>query len=598
MATRPEIFISATTGDLASCRVLVRDELLTLGCMPIVEEHFGTTAGEIRQILLRKIRDCQAMIHLAGMRCGTIPQQIDSTRPRSYTQLEYDVARELGKPIYTFILAEGFSYDACEPEPETKCALQAQHRANLAAGGGMYHLVGTREELAQKVRALQANLSYLRDQLDEAQAQAAKRAEVAEAQNALLLERMAAMQARLDEHSRTGDLVLETVRRLDGTMAGVGRGVDALREAQAAVARENGVDEAELQARLATEGTDLRALLAEITEHTAAAEVQVQGWHRLQCEALVKLGNGEYAAGHYTAAENLYRQALDVQERTLAEDHPEALHSVNNLAVLLTEKGDLAGAEPLYRRALAAYERALGKEHPETLGCVNNLAILLRRKGDYAEAGQLYRRVLDVRERTLGPEHPDTLGSVNNLAILLKREGAQAEAERLYRQVLAARERTLGREHPDTLGSVNNLANLLAERGAYMEAEPLYRRALAACERTLSREHPDTLNIIKNLANVLSAQGNAAGAEPLYQRALDALKRTLGAGHPLTAETAFNFALLRSQRGELLEAAALIKPAVASVRASLPADHPQRLAYERLLRQLLDATGGGAAVLG
>jgi Flp pilus assembly protein TadD len=68
-------------------------------------------------------------------------------------------------------------------------------------------------------------------------------------------------------------------------------------------------------------------------------------------------------------------------------------------------------------------ERTLGSEHPDTLSSLNNLAILLKYKGDLAGAEPLLRRVIEARERTLGPEHPDTLRSLNNLANLLKDKG-------------------------------------------------------------------------------------------------------------------------------------------------------------------------------
>jgi Tetratricopeptide repeat len=41
---------------------------------------------------------------------------------------------------------------------------------------------------------------------------------------------------------------------------------------------------------------------------------------------------------------------------------------------------------------LEAQERLLGPEHPETLISVNNLAVLLADKGDYAAAQLLYER--------------------------------------------------------------------------------------------------------------------------------------------------------------------------------------------------------------
>ena len=93
------------------------------------------------------------------------------------------------------------------------------------------------------------------------------------------------------------------------------------------------------------------------------------------------------------------------------------LHSLNNLAVLLHDKGDYEEAEPLYRRALDISERLLGRDHPYTATSLNNLAGLLHDKGDYEGAEPLFRRALDINERVLGRDHPDTATSLNNLAV-------------------------------------------------------------------------------------------------------------------------------------------------------------------------------------
>ena len=82
----------------------------------------------------------------------------------------------------------------------------------------------------------------------------------------------------------------------------------------------------------------------------------------------------------------------------LGREHPDTLTCLNNLAVLLNNKGDYAAAEPLCRRALEGFERLLGPEHPETLTFLNNLARLLERKGDYAGAEPLLRRALEASE--------------------------------------------------------------------------------------------------------------------------------------------------------------------------------------------------------
>ncbi len=101
---RPEIFISAASGDLRSCRQLIKEALLTLGCVPVEQTNFPPDAATVREMLRTKISACHAVVHLAGEVYGAEPQERKPDDPRrSYTQLEYDIGRELKKPVYVFV---------------------------------------------------------------------------------------------------------------------------------------------------------------------------------------------------------------------------------------------------------------------------------------------------------------------------------------------------------------------------------------------------------------------------------------------------------------------------------------------------------------
>ena len=65
---------------------------------------------------------------------------------------------------------------------------------------------------------------------------------------------------------------------------------------------------------------------------------------------------------------------------------------LGNAANKLYEAGNYAAAEPLFRRALAIHEKALGPEHASVAEDLNNLAILLKTKGDLAGSLELARR--------------------------------------------------------------------------------------------------------------------------------------------------------------------------------------------------------------
>jgi len=233
-----------------------------------------------------------------------------------------------------------------------------------------------------------------------------------------------------------------------------------------------------------------------------------------------------------------------------AELGMESLLGLNNLAVQLLAKGDLAGSERLYRQALEMSECMHGLKHPDTLGILTNLATVLFDKGDFTNAEPLFHRALEAREEALSPDHPDTLMILNNLGLLIKAKGDLTEAEQLFRRTLVARERTLGPEHPNTLTSVSNLAFLLTDKGDLEEAEHFCRRALKARERTLGPDHPNTLNFLSNLAYLLQAKGELAEAEQLYRRVLKARERILGSTHPDTLASRNNLAVLLQVKGD------------------------------------------------
>ena len=72
------------------------------------------------------------------------------------------------------------------------------------------------------------------------------------------------------------------------------------------------------------------------------------------------------------------------------ERNPKEWRTTVNLAVALSESGDLQGAEALLRPLAAEYP-----EQPEVL---QNLAAVLQRRGQRSEADALMRRVQALRE--------------------------------------------------------------------------------------------------------------------------------------------------------------------------------------------------------
>lgn len=159
---RPEIFISATTSDLGTCRKMIKEALITLGCSPVEQTNFPPAAGLVREMLRKRITDCHAVIHVAGEVYGAEPQERSEDEPRrSYTQLEYEIACELSKDVYIFICDQEFPYDAHSLENEEQSTLQQLHREKLRRLDTLYEPITSREQLEKRIYALQIRVSQL-----------------------------------------------------------------------------------------------------------------------------------------------------------------------------------------------------------------------------------------------------------------------------------------------------------------------------------------------------------------------------------------------------------------------------------------------------
>ncbi len=224
-------------------------------------------------------------------------------------------------------------------------------------------------------------------------------------------------------------------------------------------------------------------------------------------DRLASYRQGALAA--YVKSRALFERALAIREEALGPEHPEVATSLNNLAGLLQDEGDLVGARPLYERALAIREKTLGPEHPDTATSLGNLASLLQDLGDLAGARPLHERTAAILEKALGPEHPWTATSLTNLGRLLQDQGDLPGARTLIERALTIRRKVLGEEHPETNITRANLASVWLDQGAPFEALALSEPALAALEKVLGPDHPWTKASAGVVARALGALSRA-----------------------------------------------------------------------------------------
>jgi tetratricopeptide (TPR) repeat protein len=151
-------------------------------------------------------------------------------------------------------------------------------------------------------------------------------------------------------------------------------------------------------------------------------------------ELLDRAGGYFHGRAAYSQAAQLYCDALAIREKALGPEHPDTAVSLNNLAVLLNDQGDLVGARSLHERALAINEKARGQTHKDTNRTRSHLARLLLMSGQPTEALALGETALAAHDKLLGQGHAWTKDSARVTADVLDALGRSEEAKTLREQ--------------------------------------------------------------------------------------------------------------------------------------------------------------------
>ena len=112
------------------------------------------------------------------------------------------------------------------------------------------------------------------------------------------------------------------------------------------------------------------------------------------------------AQGRVAEAEALYREALEIDRKTIGEAHPDYAIRLNNLAGVVASQEQFAEAEALYWQALEITRDALGEVHPSYAIRLVNLGSLLVKSDRVEEGREMLERALAIFRAALPPDHP------------------------------------------------------------------------------------------------------------------------------------------------------------------------------------------------
>jgi len=261
----------------------------------------------------------------------------------------------------------------------------------------------------------------------------------------------------------------------------------------------------------------------------AAARIQGRFARQPLVEASIRQAIGESYVGLdlFQQAQPQLERVVELRRKTLGENAPETLKSMEALAMVYKYRSQYSQAEAIYRRVLQAQRKTLGKNHPDTLTTSEDYGFFDSFMGRYSEAEALLRPVVDARR-----SHPEQreafLWALNCLADVYQAEGKYVEAESNARQGLAVARKFHGDEHPDVIRFLMTLERSYRATNRPEEAEKITLSLVSNFQKQYGAEHPDTLLMESDLAGVYRLEGRFAEAAALLARILDISRRTNG----------------------------------------------------------------------
>jgi len=253
------------------------------------------------------------------------------------------------------------------------------------------------------------------------------------------------------------------------------------------------------------------------------------------------------------------------------------------LGVSLQNQGKSDEAIAVGRDAVASLRAA--DDRGSLAAALNNLAIALGNRGEIADAEALHRESVEQARAEWGDEHPQVAEALANLAGALDMQGKFDDALPIYREALALQEELLGEQHFDVVRTLTSYANLLALMHRPAEAEPVARRARELSMRSLGGEHPLTAYAENILGGALLDLGRAREAEEVIRAALEKRRRLLAPGHWLIASAQSNLGAALLEQGRRPEARRELEEAYRTLLADRGPEHEKtKLTAERLAR--------------
>jgi serine/threonine protein kinase len=259
-----------------------------------------------------------------------------------------------------------------------------------------------------------------------------------------------------------------------------------------------------------------------------------QGLHA--AEALVSLANAARWTNDYGPAETYAREALGIFQRSVPRDHPEHANALQMLGSILIERDKYSEAEQVLKEALEIQRTVYGPQSMAAANTQANLGTLYDHKGDLGAAIEATESALRICRITPSQNVTAQGYYLDALANMYLKANKLATAEADARESLALYGRTLPADHLYVASSREVLGEILLRRGQFAAAVTQLRAAVDINSALGGANNWHTSRSEASLGWAMIEADDARDGEPILVAARAKLLSEVGPQHPATQQ--------------------------------------------------------------
>ncbi|HSJ29834.1 MAG TPA: serine/threonine-protein kinase [Longimicrobiales bacterium] len=294
-------------------------------------------------------------------------------------------------------------------------------------------------------------------------------------------------------------------------------------------------------------------------------DAELSGQPEIQARMLAVIGRAYDNLLQSDRAEPLVQRALALQRTIHGDDSEPVVEALQQLAGVLSRRGDLAGAEAALGEAIAIQERrgaGLETNDPRTWSLLVDLTGVMHGTGDHRQAADLTAQAVAVFDRMPVESFSASRPALARLAQLLSFSSGQAErAERVYARLVDVQSAATGPHSAAVADIYSDWGRVRHRRGEIDAADSLFSLAMTIQEDIDVASVP-VAQTLRSLADIAFTRRQYERSDSLYRRAIAILRAQLGDDHRTVALTLTPLAESLGRRGHFEEAIELHRRAI------------------------------------